>query len=100
MAIVVGDRTSIGELLKPTTYGSWYDLDDHIGRVKYTVTASPVGSTTLYGQARYFSSSWQYAHFSSMTIFTTGNVVAAVDARFYGLPYGSAVTGSVCSEAP
>ena len=79
-------------------FGDYTWLDDHIGKVSYTVTASAVASGgVITGELKYANGTgWSTPQFASSHYFTTGNSVASVEVRFKSLnPTGTAVTGAV-----
>jgi len=81
----------------PMTYGAWYLIAEHIGTVYYYGEAWADGESAFFGQVRYYGEeSWEIEDYVDDFSFTTGDVIATVETRFKGIPYGTAVDGEIC----
>lgn len=80
-------------------WGDWQEIASHIGSVTYDISYSPVGSTLVTAEVRYFSGEGGGTQviepFVDQVTITTANCVANVEVHFKGTPTGSAVTGSI-----
>ena len=82
----------------PLIFGEYVWLDDHIGKVSYTLTASPVAQgAVITGEVKYANGvNFTNTQFASSVYFTTGNAVASVEARFKNNnPTGVTVNGTI-----
>ena len=76
----------------PNSYGPWQTIASYGGEVNYTVTARPIGDTQVFGQVRFGG---QTESFTETVSFRTPNEWGNVEARFKGVPLGTAIHGSV-----
>lgn len=61
------------------------------------ISASAVGDTDLTGQVKYYANGEIVREFGSSISFTTApGTMTGIFVRFKGVPYGSAVNGSIC----
>jgi hypothetical protein len=81
----------------PLKWGLWQTVADHLGVVKYTIEATPVGDTVLRCRVKYFNApgSEVTEEWRDEVVVTTGDIVASVQVSFMGLPEGSAVKGMI-----
>jgi hypothetical protein len=81
----------------PSTWGEWVEIASHLGDVSYTITASPVGNTVLRCRVRYYKevNNQVTEEWRSDVKIKTANVVANVEVSFMGVPFGSAVEGTI-----
>lgn len=81
----------------PMTWGAWKYLTSYFGpgSISFSVSASPVGDTSLSSQVRYDGQTI-VPFGSSITFSTPSGEAGSIYVRFKGTPYGTAVNGQIC----
>jgi hypothetical protein len=83
----------------PNTWGPDVNVASHIGVVTFTIAYEAVGDTLVLGRVTYFKGpnggSKVTEEFRDETTITTSNSVANITCDFKGIPFGSAVNGTV-----
>jgi hypothetical protein len=84
-------------LPQATGWSQWYSVASHFGRMSYSIDCNPSGNTQIYGQVRYWKNQDKQVveNFIKSTNITTASVVASVEVRLMGNPFGSQVRVSV-----
>jgi hypothetical protein len=76
-------------------WGPWTVVGSHLGSISFEVEYSALGDTMVMGEIRYFrgpDAGVQVVEgFRDAVTVTTSNSVANIEARFKGVPTGSAV---------
>jgi hypothetical protein len=83
----------------PNTFGPQVDVVSHLGSVAVSLSAKPLGKTTIVGEIEYWASpedkeTTKKQFYGDIQI-RTGKVVGVVKVRFKGIPLGSAVEVTV-----
>ena len=103
-AVKIGDssrppRRSFLAYAAPNFWGPKVTVASHIGSVTYTIAYEAVGDTLVLGQVTYWKGPGGgrqvTEQFRDETTITTSNSVANVECEFKGIPFGSAVNGTV-----
>lgn len=81
----------------PNIFGPWVVVGSHIGPVSFRITAKALGNTDLTAEVKYYKgeNNQVIEGFIDTVEVKTANVVANVEVRFRGSPFGSAVEGTV-----
>lgn len=83
----------------PIAWGPWTIVGSHLGVVTFDIDYTALGDTLVMGEIRYFKGANSGVRvvegFRDSVTITTSNSVANVEARFKGVPTGSAVDISV-----
>jgi len=76
----------------PNVFGPWQTIASYGGEVQYTLSASPLGDTQIFGEVRFGA---ETRSFADHITFRTRNEWSNVDVRFKGIPLGTAIHGSI-----
>jgi hypothetical protein len=81
----------------PNAFGVWVQVGAHANATAFSISATPVGATSIVGEVRYFGVDGRekIEPFIGSTVIRTCNCVATVQVRFKGIPLGSAVDVNV-----
>ncbi len=77
----------------PNVFGRWYQVGAHAGAVTYTITATPIGGSSIDGEVLYFGADGRQHQdrLVRYTVIRTCDCVGTVKVRFRGIPLGTAV---------
>jgi hypothetical protein len=77
----------------PNVFGPWVQVGAHSGAASFSISASPVGSTAIVGEVRYYGADGRLRiePFYGPKSIQTCNCYGTVQVRFKGVPLGSAV---------